>query len=56
VRGYTDDERILYGTGRVVPTPDIAKYAKELLENPQIAFVDVRSAANNCYQCRIERA
>lgn len=56
VRGYTPDERILYGTGRLVPTPDIAQYAYDLLANPEIAFVDVRSAANNCYQCRIERA
>ncbi|WP_120500514.1 DUF1203 domain-containing protein [Roseovarius sp. EL26] len=56
VRGYTADERILYGTGHVVETPNIARYAQELLENPEIAFVDVRSAANNCYQCRIERA
>lgn len=56
VRGYTADERILYGTGQVVKTPKIADYAKRLLQNPEVAFVDVRSASNNCYQCRIERA
>ncbi len=56
VRGYTGDERILYGTGRVVATAGIADYAKSLLENPEIAFVDIRSAANNCYQCRVVRA
>ena len=56
VRGYTADERILYGTGNVVPTDEIAGYAKTLLANPDVAFVDIRSAANNCYQCRVVRA
>ena len=55
VRGYGADERIVYGTGKVVETSGIAAYARELLGNPDIAFVDVRSAANNCYQCRIHR-
>lgn len=53
VRGYSDDERIVYGTGKVTPTSDIATYARELLARPDIAFVDVRSASNNCYQCRV---
>lgn len=56
VRGYSADERIVYGTGKVVPTPDIPAYARDLLSDPAIAFVDVRSASNNCYQCRIRRA
>jgi uncharacterized protein DUF1203 len=56
VRGYTVDERISYGTGQVTPTAQIAEYAQKLLSNPKIAFVDVRSAENNCYHCRIRRA
>ena len=56
VRGYDGEERIVYGTGRVIPTRSIADYSIELLSNLDIAFVDVRSAANNCYQCRIVRA
>ncbi len=56
VRGYSKEERIVYGTGQVVQTPKIAEYARELLANPTIAFVDVRSASNNCFQCRIKRA
>ncbi|MEO1138734.1 MAG: DUF1203 domain-containing protein [Pseudomonadota bacterium] len=56
VRGYTDDERILYGTGQVTLTPDIPGYASKLLEDSRIAFVDVRSASNNCFQCRVVRA
>jgi hypothetical protein len=55
VRGYDDEERIVYGTGAVVPTPDIAAYADRLLGQDGIAFVHIRSARNNCFQCRVER-
>jgi len=55
-RGYGKDDRIVYGTGAVVPTDDIASRAGTLLERDDIAYVHVRSARNNCYQCRIERA
>ena len=56
VRGYGADDRIVYGTGGVVETGAIPARAAELLSDPAIAYVHVRSAANNCYQCRIERA
>lgn len=56
VRGYTSDERIQYGTGKVVETQGIADYARTLLAETAIAFVDIRSASNNCFQCRITRA
>lgn len=56
VRGYGADDRIVYGTGAVTPTDGIAERAATLLADPGIAYVHVRSARNNCYQCRIERA
>jgi hypothetical protein len=56
VRGYGADDRIVYGTGAVVPTAEIAGRAEELLARDDTAYVHVRSARNNCYQCRIERA
>lgn len=56
IRGYNDRDRIVYGTGRVVPTPSIGEAATALLADPAIAYVHVRSASNNCYQCRIDRA
>ena len=56
VRAYDANERIIYGTGSVVPTPNIPSRAKVLLADPSVAFVDIRSAANNCYQCRVMRA
>ncbi|MCF2869954.1 DUF1203 domain-containing protein [Octadecabacter sp. G9-8] len=55
VRGYTGDERIKYGTGSVVPRNDIMAYAARVLDDPEIGFVDVRSAMNNCWQGRITR-
>ena len=55
LRGYSRDERIIYGTGDVVATAQIAQRAQELLQDPAVAFVDLRSAANNCFQCRVVR-
>jgi hypothetical protein len=54
LRGYSADDRIVYGTGAVTPTPEILDRAEMLLERPDVAYVHMRSAKNNCYQCRIE--
>jgi hypothetical protein len=56
LRGYGHDDRIVYGTGAVTVREKIEDRARELLESPEIAYVHVRSARNNCYQCRIDRA
>lgn len=56
VRGYGSDDRIVYGSGGVIPTDAIPARAQTLFERVDIAYVHVRSARNNCYQCRIERA
>lgn len=56
VRGYGENHRIIYGTGQVTPTADIANVAATLFERRDVAYVHVRSATNNCYHCRIERA
>jgi hypothetical protein len=55
VRGYSADERIVYGTGVVVATDLIAEAAAALFGRDDVAFVHVRSASNNCFQCRIDR-
>lgn len=55
VRGYGADDRIVYGTGGVVATAAIPARAEALLGGPRVAYVHVRSARNNCYQCRIDR-
>lgn len=52
IRGYGADDRIVYGTGAVVPTGQILAEAAARLE--RVAYVHVRSARNNCYQVRID--
>jgi Protein of unknown function (DUF1203) len=54
LRGYGADDRIVYGTGAVVPTGRIAEEAAERLADPRVAYVHVRSARNNCFQVRVE--
>lgn len=56
VRGYGADDRIVYGTGAVTPTPAIPARASELFADARVAYVHVRSARNNCFQCRIDKA
>jgi hypothetical protein len=56
LKGYTADQRIRYGTGKIVAKAEIASYAADLLARDEISFVDVRSARNNCFQARIVRA
>ncbi|MCJ8520732.1 hypothetical protein ABID21_003952 [Pseudorhizobium tarimense] len=56
VRGYGIDDRIVYGSGAVTPTERLVERAEELLAQASISYLHVRSARNNCYQCRIERS
>ncbi len=56
LKGYSPDHRIVYGTGGVVPTERIALRAETVFEDPRVAYIHLRSARNNCYQLRIERA
>ncbi len=56
MRGYSDQNRIVYGTGAVVALADVMMAAETRLSDPQVAYVHIRSARNNCYQCRVRRA
>ena len=56
IKGYYANDRIAYGTGTIVAPEDMEEAATKILERPDIAYVHVRSALNNCYQLRIERA
>ena len=53
VKAYDRNERIIYGTGQVTPSDQIAEYASALFERDAVAYVDVRSARNNCFLTRI---
>ncbi len=56
VKGYSRDDRIVYGTGKIVPSADLTAEAANILTRDDVAYVHVRSSVNNCYTCRIERA
>jgi len=53
IKAYSDDNRIIYGTGQITLAAQIKDYATTLLTDPQVAYVDVRSARNNCFLTRI---
>lgn len=54
VKAYTQAHRI-HSPGDVRRTASLAAECEALLANPEIAYVDLRSAANNCFICRVER-
>ncbi|MBL4807401.1 MAG: DUF1203 domain-containing protein [Rhodobacteraceae bacterium] len=53
IRGYTADNRIAYGTGKITAMADLATASAKILNANGIAYVHVRSASNNCFQCKI---
>jgi len=55
IKGYSQDERIVYGTGRIVRPEDMIAAAQAIFDDPLVAFIHIRSARNNCYQARIDR-
>ena len=56
LRGYGRDDRIVYGTGVVVGNGEIESHAAAILARPDVAYVHMRSATNNCFTLRIDRA
>ena len=52
LRGYDSDERIVYGTGGVIKLEAIPARIEELLAQPTIKAVHIRSSRNNCYHCK----
>lgn len=56
VRGYSAQDRIVYATGAVTAVGALSARAATLLADPRVAYVHVRSARNNCFQVRIDRA
>ena len=56
IKGYSPDDRIVYGTGKIVASAELTAEAANILKRDEVAYVHVRSSVNNCYTCRIERA
>lgn len=55
VRGYGEDDWIRYETGRVLPGHELEAACRQILADPAVAYVHIRSKFN-CFQCRVERA
>lgn len=55
LRGYGQNERIVYGTGQTVTPDEVTEAAERILNTEGVAYVHARSATNNCFQFRIER-
>jgi hypothetical protein len=56
LRGYGADDRIVYGTGAVVPTGKLKDEAAARFRDGRVQYLHVRSARNNCFQVRIDKA
>ncbi|MFO6462917.1 DUF1203 domain-containing protein [Jannaschia sp. KMU-145] len=53
VKGYGADDRIRYGTGAIVAANRIAAEVAARLARDDVAYVDLRSARNNCFLTRV---
>lgn len=55
IKGYSAQDRIVYGTGTIVPQSQMMAQAEAVFADPQVAYIHIRSSRNNCYQARIDR-
>lgn len=55
VKGYSRGDRIVYGTGAVVPATALHDRIADVFARPDVAYIHIRSARNNCYQVRVDR-
>lgn len=56
IKGYGADDRIVYGTGIITPQAQLQDAAKAIFARADVSYIHIRSARNNCYQARIDRA
>jgi hypothetical protein len=55
IKGYSAQDRIVYGAGAVVAVQDLQSSAEAICADPVVAYIHVRSSRNNCYLARIDR-
>lgn len=55
IKGYSTNDRIVYGTGQIVKHEDMESAAEAVFRDANVSYIHVRSARNNCYQARIDR-
>lgn len=55
IKGYGADDRIVYSTGQIIPPAQMVAAAQTIFADSAVAYIHIRSARNNCYQCKITR-
>lgn len=55
IRGYSQDDWILYETGDVVPGEKLPEMCDRIFSNAEVKYIHIRSKFN-CFQCRVDRA
>ncbi|MEX0348903.1 MAG: DUF1203 domain-containing protein [Paracoccaceae bacterium] len=55
IKGYGDDDRIVYGTGVIIRSDALLEAASNIFADPDVAYIHIRSSRNNCYQARLDR-
>ena len=55
IKGYSAQDRIVYGAGAVVAVQDLQSSAEAVFADPAVAYIHVRSSRNNCHLARIDR-
>jgi hypothetical protein len=55
IRGYSAEDRIVYGTGQVVAQTALVEEAARRFADARVRYIHLRSARNNCFQLRIDR-
>ena len=56
IKGYSDDDRIVYGTGIIIAPDNLVATCEDIFADAEVAYIHVRSARNNCFQCKVTRA
>lgn len=56
VRGYDEKDQICYWAAEHVPVPELTARCEDMLADPRVRYLHIRSTSYNCYQCRVERA
>lgn len=54
IRGYSDQERIVSGTGRNVSLTELDTALDETMAVQEVSYIHIRCEGNNCYLCRVE--
>lgn len=54
IRGYGHNHWIRYETGAIVAGKELPDRCRQILADPEVAYVHIRSKFN-CFQCRVDR-